>query len=226
MKKFIVFILAMIFLLVGNETFANSKKKPNKYLGLQFGIANACDVQYNTPDLTPSSYDISAKSGGGGGIVFGVLLDNSNLRLELELSGQSHDLETIKASIGSSPVTGKLGLFNMMGNLYYDFQNDTIITPFLFAGLGLSIGTLEKFPLAREVQQLSKDPSWLALAFQTGVGLTISFTDHVLLDLSGQYFNSSEGEQKVRIIGSLSEYAIKINRGGNTSFHTGLRFIF
>ena len=229
MKKFIILISTIVFLWNSSITFAQPKaKKPNMYFGLQLGKANSCDVRYDNSDARHpfnQIVNISAKSGNTWRIFFGGWFESTrNIRGDVELSGQSHDLKKITTDIDSEIAKGTLNLLNIMGNFYFDIKNESIITPFIFGGLGFSIGTLKDFSYA-QWQGLHKAPSWLTLGYQVGGGLAISLTDNLLLDFSGKYFGSTEGTQKVKVIGG-QDYNIKLKHGGNTSFLAGIRFLF
>ncbi len=144
-----------------SNQYINFEQKPNMYFGLQLGVANSCDVRYDNSDARHpfnQIVNISAKSGNTWRIFFGGWFESTrNIRGEVELSGQSHNLEKITTNIDSEIAKGTLSLLNIMGNFYFDIKNESIITPFIFGGLGLSFGILENFSYA-QLQGLEGDP--------------------------------------------------------------------
>ena len=59
----------------------------------------------------------------------------SPLRSEIELSQRWNDID----SIGGASGTGDANVTSLMTNLYYDFSNDSLFTPFLGLGVGGSL---------------------------------------------------------------------------------------
>ena len=203
-----------------SNQYINFEQKPNMYFGLQLGVANSCDVYVDNTDgvYRPFFYNISTQSGETAGLVLGGWFEeDADGRWEIELSGQSHKLKECK---------GTLRLSKFMCNMYLDIKNDSTITPFIFGGIGTSVGMLESS--LTQSMGLIRDPIWIAFAYQIGVGAAISLTDDLLLDFSGKYFGSTEGTQKVKVIrgGQDYDYNIKLKHGGNTSFLAGIRFLF
>lgn len=212
-----------------SNQYKQFKKKPNMYFGLQFGVANACNVDFDNSDgYAPfnKSYNISAESGGTGGLVFGGWFkenvnnrreENITGRWEIELSGQSHELKKRK---------GTLSIGKIMFNIYFENKNDPTITPFFFGGIGFSGAGLDESTITQLTGiQFLEEPNWIAFAYQIGGGLAFPLSDRVIFDLSGKYFGSTKGKQKVKIIGG-KDYEMKLKHKGNINVLGGIRFLF
>ncbi len=165
MKKFIVLILAMAFLLTGSTVFAANKL--NTYFKGAVGATIATDAEYG---------DFKFKTNPGF-ILSGALGFHSQqtkgLRGEIEVFYQTYDFDKINASMSS---------FAFMGNGYFDLSNNSEVTPYLMLGIGLSNNS---------VGDSSKD-TWTGFSYQAGLGISYPIDKLTTLDLGYKYFKTSK----------------------------------
>ncbi|MBL8594249.1 MAG: porin family protein [Devosia sp.] len=102
-----------------------------------------------------------------------------NLRGEVEFSYIQADVD----SIFGSPVPDDVSLtstgFNLLGNLWYDFSNDSGFTPYVGAGVGY--GTVEVSG------DLPGEVTASGLLYQLGAGVKVDVADNIALDLGYRY---------------------------------------
>lgn len=114
-----------------------------------------------------------------------------NVRIEAELSYQR---EKAKENTYFNPVSGftdhyavsgNIKSYNILTNLWYDFENSTGLTPYIGGGLGASFVNAdieyENFTVG-----VLKNNRW-AFTYQVGGGLNWKISDFTSLDLSYRY---------------------------------------
>lgn len=103
-----------------------------------------------------------------------------NLRGEIEFSYIQADVD----SIGGSPVPDDVEAtstgFNVLGNLWYDFANDSGFTPYIGAGLGY--GTTEF-----TADGGPGDITASGFLYQLGAGVKVDVADNIALDVGYRY---------------------------------------
>jgi opacity protein-like surface antigen len=124
---------------------------------------------------------------GGGYLVGGALGMNvmPNLRAELEVSYASHPAlgagTPFATGAGSAYADGSFGTLYLLGNLWYDFDTGTSITPYIGGGIGAAVimpnVTMDGTPVGYNTNAV-------ALAGQLGAGVKFAIADNVSLDLS------------------------------------------
>jgi OmpA-OmpF porin, OOP family len=92
----------------------------------------------------------------------GTLLDYT--RFEFEVGHRANDLEDFASGGRLNTVSGEVKSYSYMANVYFDFDTQTRVSPYVGAGLGLSTMTLESSSLGVEDEDN-------AFAYQGMVGL-------------------------------------------------------
>ena len=110
-------------------------------------------------------------------VAVGVAHENAPIRAELEYDFVKYYSD--EANFTGFSDGNKLVWHVYMANLYYDFHNDSLFTPFVTAGLG-----------AADVE----DGVDTVFAYQLGGGLEFETTEKISLDLSYRYFSVEDPE--------------------------------
>jgi opacity protein-like surface antigen len=128
---------------------------------------------------------------GGGGLTLETDLDagfiiggaigttiHENLRGEVEFSYIQAGVDTI----GGSPVPPGLEAtsrgYNLLANVWYDFENDSGFTPYVGAGVGIG---------STEVSGDLPDVSAVGLLYQLGAGFKVEVAQNIDLDVGYRY---------------------------------------
>ncbi len=116
---------------------------PNWYIGLHGQVAFVPDVDVKGNGL--SGVEVSFDEEYGVGAALGYRLPQSgsaldNMRFELEYIYRSQAFDSLSGNVGGTPTSlrlnGDLTGNSVMGNVYYDFANDSGFTPYVGAGIG------------------------------------------------------------------------------------------
>lgn len=103
-----------------------------------------------------------------------------NLRGEVEFSYIQADVDTVAGVAIPDDIDATSTGFNVLANLWYDFENDTGFTPYLGAGLGY--GTVEV-----STDGLPGDINASGFLYQLGAGIKMDVADNIALDLGYRY---------------------------------------
>ncbi len=169
-----------------------------RYVSLKIGRSMPVDVSGS--GVTLSFEDGYALSG-----AVGIHL-LSSVRLELE--GSYRSFEFGKARVGNVTVTptGDIDYTTLMGNVYYDFRNDSPVTPYLLAGIGHTWAST-RLRLGTAKIEASGD----GMAYQAGLGLSIALGQDWNADLEYRYFGVNNDD---------------VDDFGNNEVMAGLRYAF
>ncbi|MBR7158303.1 MAG: OmpA family protein [Alphaproteobacteria bacterium] len=108
----------------------------------------------------------------------------NNIRGEFDFGYRNFDID----KIAGTKIKGSLDSYAFMGNVYYDFNNKTKLTPFVGAGAGLAYNKLDK---KNNISGSSTKP-----ALQAMVGLAYNFTESWSASIAYRYFTTFSQEAK------------------------------
>lgn len=192
MKK--AFVIVVLLLLVVPAA-AIAASKPGPYFSGFIGFNQTDDATLETTDFFFNDvqhfnleFDPGVYVGGTGGYDFGVL------RLEGELSYRDAEIKTISDAAGNHYRVGdrSLGTLAGMFNCFLDFENPSPVTPYLGAGVGFAVLTLEDDVLDSNGDPIYYEDSATTGAFQVGGGIEFAITPRFSLDLGYRYFKTGE----------------------------------
>ena len=104
------------------------------------------------------------------------------VRLEGEIGWRQNEISKFSDSLGEHPVDGNISALSVMGNVYYDFVNDSKWTPYVGVGIG---GVNVKFDNLKQSGQPVTDDSDFVFAYQ-GIG-GVSYAVNEQLSLKADY---------------------------------------
>lgn len=112
---------------------------------------------------------------------------NDMVRTEIELSYASAKAKTEDAQFGalfaSNPVSGPIQSTYLLGNVWFDYSNDSAMTPYIGAGLGM--GWADADVDGDKVVGLKNGSS--GLAFQLGAGVKYDISETIAVDLGYRF---------------------------------------
>jgi len=163
-----------------------------------------------------SAWDSEIDHNKGIGIYAAIGVDRgSNWRLEGEFSYRNNDVRHLAgdgiAFPGWSTLSGDQSVMALMFNAIYDFSNDSKITPYIGAGLGVGRFEADFGGTNPSLQALAINDKSYNLAYQGIAGIAFALAENVALDLSYRYF----GAENVRYQGTIN--------GGPSDFKTDYR---
>lgn len=134
-------------------------------------------------------FDPGINLGGTGGYDFGMV------RLEGELSYKYSEMKSITNRITGARlqnVDGNLGVLAFMANGFFDFHNNTPVTPYIGGGIGFaSLQLSDTFSRNVLVYGESDD---LVFAWQAGGGVEVALNRLLSLDLGYRYFATERAD--------------------------------
>lgn len=113
---------------------------PHWYVGLHGQLAYVPDADVSTVGLTNPEAEFNMGYAAGVAIGYRPYANQGilhNLRFEFEYSFREQDFNTLNTSGGSTSLDGDLQGNALMGNLYYDFHNNSQWTPYVGGGFGM-----------------------------------------------------------------------------------------
>lgn len=123
------------------------------------------------------------------GAAMGLRL-SPELRLEGEFSYRKGEINTIEALGNEFAASGEVKNYNIMANLYYDFDVDWPVQPFIGAGVGFGIFDVDIEDSTNIVASESGD-DW-GLAYQIGGGIKYRASEDVAFTGSYRYLGGTD----------------------------------
>jgi opacity protein-like surface antigen len=120
----------------------------------------------------------------------------NNFRAEAEFIYTNSSVKSIAGTANSTTlntgnVTGSLITYSGMGNLVYEIPQQSLFTPFVFAGAGVTGLFLDG--VNNSGQALYNDSDFV-FAMQFGAGVSMPFDDRITLEASYRFFNTFDAE--------------------------------
>ena len=146
------------------------------------------------------------------------------LRVELEFAMRGNSEKSW--SDNGLRVNGVKGAWNnstLFANLFWDFHNDTSLTPYVGAGLGMAFNYTGFDITARNGDRISMDDRSTNFAWNAGAGVSYSFNDSFALDASYRFVGLGYNEVSTTYNGQKYEIG---SDPYNNEFMLGLRFAF
>ena len=186
MKKLTVFLSALFLV------FSVNAHAEGPYVGLKVGAVYLTDSDLTDPNLAGTVLEVESDTGFSVGAAVGYGFSN-NFRLEGEISYQSNDVDKINYLGLSASTTGDSTALTFLLNGYYDFKNNSPLTPFITGGLGYSKVELNDFNVPGSgLPNINEDDN--VFAYQVGVGLAYEMTEKATFDIGYRYFATEDPE--------------------------------
>ncbi|MCL2760151.1 MAG: outer membrane beta-barrel protein [Desulfuromonadales bacterium] len=206
------------------------RHRPGPYFSIFLGATVPTSETLSTTDyLVPSNsndykldYNAGFYTGGTGGYDFGTF------RLEGELSYRYADINKITPNGGVSYGNPNRGIDSLavMFNGWYDFRNESPVTPYIGAGIGIATLSFDKDyfqPRSSGSGPNLNNPVFYqdttsAFAWQVGAGVEIELNRLLSLDLAYRYLSTAS-----QVFNKYSDLENSIKFSSH-NFSVGLRF--
>lgn len=200
MKKFIVVLVAMVFVFAASYASAEGP-----YVSGNIGTTLSNDATTSIVGI-PGSADMEYDTGFSIGGAVGYDLGN-NARVEGEVAYRTADLDRVSGP-GSFALTGELNVLSFLLNGYYDIKVDAPVTPFITGGIGFA---------NTEIEDSGDSVDDNVFAYQIGAGLSYAVNNQMTLDCGYRYMGTSDPEFEDSGVQVDSEYS-------SHNFYVGLRY--
>ncbi|HET8552235.1 MAG TPA: OmpA family protein [Gammaproteobacteria bacterium] len=207
----------------------NNGETPGNYIGIGLGANFLHDSSVYSGRHAPFFFHDSVKydTGWAAMLTFGHL-SPGGWRSEIEFSYRRNDFDSIRHyDIGRYDATGDAVSYGLFFNELYDFQTNSVVTPYL--GLGLGVLRLEyrsAGPFGRNATRspdIRIDDIDSGLGAQAIAGLKFNISDNVAMALDYRYyvpvhltFNPSLDGYDVSWTGNTLMLALQFGFGGQT----------
>jgi opacity protein-like surface antigen len=188
--KTLLIVLTSLILYSIPSTGAADTLRPGPYVSVFVGASisndtsvSSYDYYYNAPFSDNVSFDPGVYSGFTGGYDFGYL------RMEGELSYRYNEIKSVSeqfSGLTMHNVSGNVGAFATMLNMFIDIHNTSPITPYLGGGIGFV--NLELSDTTGNGLLLYGSGNATVMAYQVGGGVNIALNRRLSLDLGYRYF--------------------------------------
>lgn len=203
MKKIILAVACCAALLSTSNvayTAEATKKEPfniNDHYGNEgkgvYASANIGIASLNDADVVTSDSNRSYESDIGLAVNAAIGYDFGSTRLEGEISYQENDLDKRnrdgETSVGISDGDSSSTAFLING--YFDFENESSITPFISLGVGwakIKVSDIE----TKDGDSWNTSGDDIVLAYQIGAGLGFAVTNNAFIDIKYRYFGTDD----------------------------------
>jgi len=172
--------IAVLFGIMG----LTQSKAAQSYVSVHGGLGFIQDADVSEGGL---SGEFSFDPGMALDIAVGVTpSEGTPVRAEAAFIFQKNDIDEVSVDgLGSAPLDGDATVIAGLINLYYDFENDSPVTPFITGGVGLA-------NVDAEIEGDSEDDS--VIAYQLGGGIGYALSETTTLDLMYRYFSMQDPE--------------------------------
>lgn len=202
MKKKIIVFFALAIIAAPSVCLA-IYPAPGPYVFGFLGVTSPVDMDVDTIEYgfggntfhDKIDFDPSLNTGGGGGYDFGML------RIEGELSYKNGEMSSITEKTSQTRyanVDGQVGVFAVLCNIFLDFHNASMVTPYIGGGGGLATiylddtyGTDSNTGFRTRLYRSDDDT---VFAYQFGAGIEIALTQMLSLDIGYRYFGTSKAK--------------------------------
>lgn len=178
--RYIVCVLVAVFMAAG---FAEDAAKP--YVRLSAGTSMVEDSDVNVMGIHAA--DAEFATGFALNIAAGLEMADAPVRGEIELGYSHNDLDKFKDTLGLGMTIddGEIITIPVMLNGYLDIENDSIITPYITAGIG---------GLYVDMEHDGDNDDDFVIAGQLGIGLEVAVNETVAIDAGYRYLLADDAE--------------------------------
>ena len=113
-------------------------------------------------------------------------------RFEGELGYQRNDVDNLLTQFSSFNRNGKIEVWSVLANAYYDIYTGSGVKPYLTAGVGAARVQFEDIRLAGFPQGSGWGEHDSVFAYQLGAGIVFPISKGVKLDARYRYFSTAE----------------------------------
>jgi opacity protein-like surface antigen len=173
MKKKMLIVAGCTMLLSISTSAYSAEGTPTPYMSANLGFGMLDDSDTDNVEL-------DVDDGVALTVAYGYKV-NDNLRLEGEVAYQSNEL----LKFGTTTASDDIDSLALLVNGYWDFTNDSSLTPFLSAGIGAAMVNVDE----RGFNDYDK-----VFAYQIGAGIGYAINERVTVECKYRYFATADPE--------------------------------
>jgi outer membrane protein OmpA-like peptidoglycan-associated protein len=158
------------------------------YVGIFGGAAFPLHSSIDGPSVPGGSSRADWDTGYVVGGTLGYIVGNG-FRAELE---GAYRRSSINGLYGVGNADGRIANTSAMGNVIYDINTGTFVTPYIGAGVGMSYVQIRANPAATATPQASFDNHDVVLAYQGIAGLSFQVTPAIALGVDYRFFGTMQ----------------------------------
>lgn len=150
------------------------------------------------PNITEETvrFKTTYEDGFSGGLTFGYAYPNG-FRPEFNINYRRNDFESVTFQEGfgtadgssTESVDGHAESLKLMGNVWYDMQTNSRVTPYIGFGVGASHFGFQNFAVAGAE---SIDDEDTVFSYQVGTGIAVDITDYLAISLDYRMVGSDD----------------------------------
>lgn len=177
-------IITVCCLVFGFTAFAFESHGP--YAGGSLGVS-----LLNDGEVRETGFKAEASFDTGVALEAFVGYDFHIVRLEAEIARSSNKFDSISAYGRTLNADGTFSSTSLLGNVYFDLENDSKFKPYVMGGLGIASIDVDELKIGGSTVGTEKDT---VFAYQIGAGLNYQFNKKFICDLTYKYFKTSTPE--------------------------------
>ncbi len=194
---------------------ANAYPKQGYYVGLAGGIGLQQDSDATIGGIK-DQLQFSPGFAVSGDIGYGF---ENQLRPEFEIAYRKANVNKVTGPVSGPNTTGNYNSIDFMGNLFYDFDTHTGLTPYVGIGAGIALTGADN---AGTVVGTTLDSQETLFAYQGIAGLSYEISERLDATADYRYFSTLEPEFHTAAGGVVAGDT----RYAQHTFMVGLRYIF
>lgn len=194
---------------------AQAYPKQGWYVGLGGGVNFKEDSDTSLLGIT-DKFSFNPGYALDGSVGYGF---ENQLRAEFETSYRHNNVDKVSGP-GAGTRTGSEDAIGLMGNLFYDFDTRTGLTPYVGGGVGLGLVGADRAGLVAGGASL--DDRSTEFAYQGIVGVSYELSERLDITADYRYFSTLSPDLKTTDAGVSSTN----NDYSNHTFMVGLRYVF
>lgn len=186
-KNILIITICAVALSISSMAYSSE----GAYVSAGFGTAIANDADLTEPIGTGTiDFDIGFAVRLAAGYAF------AKTRLEGEIGYQKNNFNSMSVNVpglgsGTTPIDGDGSNLSFLVNGYYDFKNNSRVTPFIGGGIGFARVDASAISIPGfGVLTTSADDT--VFAYQVGTGFGIAVKGNASIDISYRYYATSD----------------------------------
>lgn len=185
----------LLFVSLGTSFGQNFNDQKNLYLSGFLGLNFLEDADNTSPGFADINTDFKPGFGTGGALGY----DWGNFRTEFEIAYRKNTIDELQTLGTPVPSTGNFSALSYLLNVFYDFENSSLITPYIGAGLGFATINANNIVGTGVINTDDDDTEF---AFKLSLGAAYRLTPEIDLQADYSYFGTSDPEFNNSVTGA------------------------
>ena len=198
MKRKCLFVVISLSLILSSSVLfaSDGVNTQGPYFAARLGV---CFLEDATLSEEGVPFTVDTEFDTGIGVEAAMGYDFGMFRAEGEIGYRKNDVDTFSILGVSLVGGGDIDALSFMVNGYLDFENQTALTPYIGAGVGVAKVSANDISIGGVALSDEDDT---VFAYQLGVGIGYSVTESLTIDLAYKYFATEDPDFE----GTKAEY--------------------